>query len=86
VPASAHESADRARGVVESLTAERIVIRASDGHPVAFRITPETRFSRGDAPARPGDARVGERAVVDGRRAGGEVEAVRVRLAPAPPR
>jgi hypothetical protein len=80
-PAAAHEAADRAMGVVESVTAERIVIRASDGHPVAFRITPETRFSRGGKPARRGDVRVGERAVVQGRAAGGEVDAVRVRLA-----
>jgi hypothetical protein len=80
-PAPAHEGADRAMGVVESVTEERIVIRASDGHSVAFRLTPETRFSRGEAPARSSDVRVGERAVVRGRRAGGEVEAVRVRLA-----
>jgi hypothetical protein len=80
-PAAAHESADRAMGVVESVTAERIVIRASDGHSVPFRITAETRFSRGEEPARPGDVRVGERAVVHGKRAAGDdVEAVRVRL------
>jgi hypothetical protein len=85
-PAAAHESAERARGVVEAVTAERLVVKAGDGHSLAFRLTPGTRFSRGDEPARPGDVRVGERAVVEGRRAGGEVEAVRVRLGPLPGR
>ena len=67
-------------GVVESVTAERIVIKASDGHSVSFTVTPGTRFFRGEKPARPDDVRAGERAVVQGKRAGERVEAVRVRL------
>jgi hypothetical protein len=81
-PAVAHESADRAMGVVESATAERIVIKAGDGHAIAFKVTPETRFFRGDKPARAEDVRVGQRAVVHGKRAGDAVEAVRVKLGP----
>jgi hypothetical protein len=85
VPALAHEGADRARGTVESVTAERIVIRAEDGHSVAFAVRPDTRFFRGDNPARRDDVQVGERAVVHGKKAGEEVHAVRVKLGPAPP-
>jgi hypothetical protein len=79
-PASAHEAGDRALGTVASVTAERLVVRARDGHEVAFRLTGETRITRGDKPAKAADVRVGERAVVHGRPAGGEVEAVRVKL------
>jgi hypothetical protein len=81
--ASAHEAGDRTLGTVASVTPDRIVVRASDGHEVAFKLTPETRFTRGKEAARPGDVRVGERAVVHGKRAGSEVEAVRVKLGPA---
>jgi hypothetical protein len=79
-PASAHEGADRAIGVVTSASAERLVVRASDGHEVAFEVAPETRFTRGDERTGPADVRVGERAVVHGKRAGGRLVAVRVRL------
>jgi hypothetical protein len=84
-PAVAHEKGDRAMGVVASLTAERIVIRASDGHTVEFAITPETIFVRGDRPARREEVRLGERAVVHGKRRGDSLGAVRVKLVPAAP-
>lgn len=79
-PSAAHEQDDRAMGVVESITANRIVIEAADGHPVAFTITPETRFFQGEKPARPEDVRVGQRAVVHGRRDGERILAERVKL------
>ncbi len=79
-PAAAHEKGGRAMGIVESVTAERIVVKAADGHPVAFTVTKETQFSRGEQPARADDVRVGERVVVHGKRAGERLEAVRVKL------
>lgn len=82
VPAAAHEKGGRAMGVVESVTAEQIVVKAADGHPVAFAVTKETRFSRGEQPARADDVRVGDRVVVHGKRAGERLEAVRVKLGP----
>lgn len=82
-PAVAHEHGDRAMGVVASATAERIVIKTADGHPVTFSVTPETRFLRGESPARPEDVRAGERAVVHGKRVGEALEAVLVKLGPA---
>lgn len=87
VPARAHEQGGRAMGVVESVTAERIVVKASDGHSVAFTVTKDTRFFQGEKPARPEDVRVGQRAVVHGKRSGERLEAVRVKLSsPAAPR
>ena len=79
-PAGAHERGDRALGMVERVSAEQIVIRAADGHSVPFALTPETRFFRGNTPARREDVQVGQRAVVEGRAAGERIEAVRVRL------
>jgi hypothetical protein len=87
-PATAHESGDRAMGVIESVTKERIVLKAADGHSVEFAVTPATQFFQGERPARLEDARQGQRAVVHGKRGGGGAEAVRVRLgalAPSPP-
>lgn len=81
--AAAHEKGgDRAMGVVESIATDRIVVKTADGHPVAFAITPETRFFKGDDPARAEDVKVGQRAVVRGERAGETLRAVQVRLGP----
>jgi hypothetical protein len=84
VPALAHEQSGRAMGVIESITPDKIVVRADDGHGVTFTITGETRFVRGDRPAKAGDARVGERAVVHGKKAGDALEAVQVKLGAQP--
>ncbi len=79
-PAAAHEKGGRAIGVVESVTSERIAVKAADGHSVVFTLTRETQFSRGETPARADDVRVGERVVVHGKRTGERLEAVRVKL------
>ena len=84
-PAVAHERGNRAMGVVASVTTDRIVIKTADGHPVTFSVTAETLFFRGESPARPKDVRAGERAVVHGKRVGEALQAVRVKLGPAPP-
>lgn len=79
-PALGHEKADRALGVVEKVDAQQIVLKGRDGHPVTFAVTPDTRFLRGGKPAKPDDVRVGERAVIHGKKAGERVEAVEVKL------
>ena len=85
--ARAHEQGGRAMGVVERVTAEQIVVKASDGHSVPFAVTQGTRFLRGEKPARAEDVRVGQRAVVLGKQSGDRLEAVRVKLGtPAAPR
>ena len=82
-PAAGHEKGNRAMGVVESASAEKIVIQTADGHPVAFTVTKDTQFFRGDVPARPEDVKPGQRAVVHGKRTGERLEAVRVKLGAA---
>ncbi len=83
-PAVAHEKGDRAMGIVESVTPERIVVKTADGHSVAFTVTQDTRFLRGEKPARSEDVRVGQRAVVHGKRAGEALQATQVKLGEAP--
>jgi hypothetical protein len=82
VPAAAHEVGSSARGVIESVTADRIAVKSADGHVSAFALTPATRFSRGEKAVAAGDVRVGERAVVRGKKLGERLEAVLVKLAP----
>jgi hypothetical protein len=83
-PAGAHDvKSDHAMGTVESVSSDRIVVKAKDGHALEFALTPKTRFVRGKKPARAGDVRVGERAVVHGKKAGEGVEAVEVKLGAA---
>jgi hypothetical protein len=83
-PALAHEKGGRAMGVIENITPDRIVVRTSDGHSATFSVTGETRFTQGDKSARPEDARVGQRAVVHGKRDGGTLQAVEVKLGASP--
>ncbi len=79
-PAAGHEKGDRAMGVVESVSAERLVIETADGHRVAFTITEDTRFLRGDEPVRREDVKPGQRAVVRGQRSGEQLVAALVKL------
>jgi hypothetical protein len=83
-PVAAHEKGDRAMGIVESVTPERIVVKTADGHSVAFTITQDTRFFRGEKAARSEDVRVGQRAAVHGKRAGEALQATQVKLGAAP--
>lgn len=56
------------------------MVRTSDGHEVAYAVTPATRFLEGDKQVRLEDVRVGQRAVVHGKRAGDAMQAVQVRI------
>jgi hypothetical protein len=78
--ARAHVAGERTMGVVDSVTSDRIVLKASDGHALTFVVTPQTRFLRLEKPIRAEDVRVGERAVVHARRAGDSMQATRVKL------
>jgi hypothetical protein len=83
-PALAHETGGRAVGIVQSVTPERIVVRASDGHEVPCVVTLATRFVRDAKPARIEDVEVGQRVVVHGNRSGALIEATEVKLGPKP--
>lgn len=78
--ATAHERGDRARGFVERVGGAEIAVKAPDGNVISFLVTADTRFTRGDSAATLDQVEVGERVVVEGRRSGERLEAVRVKL------
>jgi len=82
-PALAHETGGHNRGTVERITASELALKTSDGHPVVYKLSPETRFERGGAAIKSEDVKVGERAVVEGKGHGAELTASKVKLAPA---
>jgi hypothetical protein len=83
-PALAHEQGGRAIGVVRSVTPERIVVKASDGHEVPCVVTSKTRFVRDASPVKLEDVEVGQRVVVHGKRSGDRIEAAEVKLGSKP--
>jgi hypothetical protein len=85
-PAAAHESADRVMGIVERVTAQELVLKATDGHTVVFAITPETRFTDAGTPVPVEEIQPGRRVAVHGKKAGERIEAVWVKLGPMPPK
>lgn len=82
-PALAHEAGGHNRGTVERVTASELALKTSDGHPVVYKLSPDTRFERGGAAIKLEDVKVGERAVVEGKGHGTNLAASRVKLAPA---
>ena len=82
-PALAHEAGGHNRGTVERITASELALKTSDGHPVVYKLSPETRFERGGAAIGRQDVKVGERAVVEGKGHGPDLTASTVKLAPA---
>ena len=82
-PALAHEAGGHNRGTVERITSSELALKTSDGHPVVYKLTPETRFERGGAAISSEDVKVGERAVVEGKGHGADLTASKVRVAPA---
>lgn len=79
-PALAHESGGRNRGTIERISPEELAVKTTDGHVVVYRITPRTRFDRAGTATAPGDAKIGERVVVEGTAQGAELTASRVKL------
>ena len=81
-PVLAHDSGAHATGTVADLSASTIVVTTSQGER-RFRLTPSTRFSRGGTVVQRGDVHTGDRVVVHGDKADGDIEARDVRVAPS---
>lgn len=81
--AGAHEAGLHARGTIKEITPHRVVVVTKDGKDQTYALGAETKFLRGEIPARREDVRAGERAVVHARRDGEALLAIEVRLAPA---
>ncbi len=82
--APAHEGGVDVRGVVKTVTPERIEV-ATAKEVRAFALTPATEFVKGGAPARRQDLHPGDRVVVHGRERPGQTEAMLVKVGTSPP-
>ena len=78
LPALAHDGGHHAYGVVKEVTAARLVVTDEHGKETAFGLTPKTRFLRDQKPISREKVMVGERVVVKGKDASGQMEATSV--------
>ena len=83
-PSRAHEGGVDARGTVVRVSGEEIVVTTSKGERKRFAVTERTEVRRGSEPVTIDAVRVGERAVVHGRKAASHVEAASIRVARSP--
>ncbi len=61
----AHGGKTHVMGTVTAVGEGRVVVHTRDGKTVPVAVTGETKFRNGEAPARAGDLKVGDRVIVD---------------------
>ena len=83
-PSRGHEDGVDARGTVARVSGEEIVVTTSSGERKRFAVTDQTEVLRGSEPVTIEAVRVGERAVVHGRKVASRIEAASVRVARSP--
>lgn len=65
VPVFAHGGNTHIMGTVAALDGKNVVVKDRDGKSVSVRVTKDTRYEKGEAPAAAADLNVGERVVID---------------------
>jgi hypothetical protein len=84
--AFAHGDKTHIMGTVSTLDAGYLVVKDREGKPISIRLSKETKYQTGDAPAAAGDLKVGDRVVVDVGDKGDSLIATEVRFSsPASP-
>jgi hypothetical protein len=78
-PAFAHGGGPHLKGTVSAISTEQITVEAEGGKPASAKITPETRFVRGNAEGKREDLKRGDRVVVHTRKHGDALEALEIR-------
>jgi len=63
--ALAHGGHTHIMGSVTDLSTEQITVKDRDGKSVTIRVTKDTTYQKGDAPAAAADLKVGDRVVVE---------------------
>ena len=81
--AGAHEAGLHARGTIREIGPDHVVLAMTDGKEQTYALGQDTKFVRGEAPARREEVRAGERAVIHARRDGEKLHATEIRLGPA---
>jgi hypothetical protein len=79
-----HEDGVDARGTVVQVSGDEIVVKTGTGERKRFAVNERTEVLRGIEPETIETVRVGERAVVHGRKAASHVEAASIRVARSP--
>jgi hypothetical protein len=60
----AHGEMKHVLGIVREIGADQVVVDTKDGGKESITVDGGTQYFRGDAPAKPGDLKVGDRVVV----------------------
>jgi hypothetical protein len=60
----AHGDMKHVLGTVREIAADHVVVETKDGGKESVAVDGSTQYFRGDAPAKPGDLKVGDRVVV----------------------
>ncbi len=84
LPALAHEGGHKAYGVVKEVTASRLVVEGEHGKETSFALGTATEYLRDQKRTTRDKIMVGERVVVKGRDASGQMEAVTVSVGADP--
>ena len=77
-PVFAHGGGAHLKGTISALTADRITVKAADGHEAEAAITEQTLFVRGRTAGKRGDLKQGDRVIVHTRKKGTGLEAVEI--------
>ena len=77
-PAFAHGGGAHLKGTISGLTADRITVKAADGHKVEAAITEQTLFVQGHTACKREDLKQGDRVIVHTRKRGSGLEAVEI--------
>jgi len=81
-PAFAHEGKTHVMGTVSALDAEHVIIKSREGKTVSVRLTPGTKYQKGESRAAASDLTVGDRAVIDVSGTKASLTATEIRFAP----
>lgn len=65
LPVLAHGGKTHVMGTVAAVDATHLTVQTREGKSVSIRLNDETKYRNGDAPAKSGDVKVGNRVVVD---------------------
>ncbi len=83
--ALAHGDNTDIMGTVTTVNAEQVIVKDREGKSVTVRLTKDTTYRKGDAPAAAADLKVGDRVVVEAAGKAGAYSAEEIRFSPSAP-
>lgn len=83
--ALAHGGNTDIMGTVTSLSAKQVMVKDGEAKSVTVRVTKDTKYRKGNAPAVAADLKIGDRAVVEAAGKVGAYSAVEIRFSSSAP-